>query len=455
MVKLLAVDGHKSGLRAFVLKGKFLLRHQERRGVVLAAGHERAIGWNGDGNAVGILHDLLVHQIIGLALGAAQIGAQGVGPPGFGILHLTGEFVTVLRQLQRLKGQDAGGLMRKFQVRIARADGIGAFAGQTQQHHAVFLVIVLIGDDVRRSVDLRLIDRIVDLPCGLLAVHHQNVPERFFTHAAVKGQQDVRRFVRTGGYRDRLNVSTTAWLRIRRIRGQHDSKLLPVLQRDGLHHLLNALAAPVPRGELFDKRPFDGPALLVAEFGLEDLRNEHPHAHAEQGILRLSHRAEVGVDVIKRLLHTLADADVSDRNFRLAAGDELDLRAAEFCSGKGETLRDLYSAVYRAVGADAEIHSILRFVHAAESAQLDRGIQNDHVELRVWQMKLQLLRADEVDALVGRAFILPLLSGELEGVAEAVNDLSVLAKSHNAHIACLERDLAGAEHHIAPALNEL
>lgn len=188
---------------------------------------------------------------------------------------------------------------------------------------------------------------------------------------------------------------------------------------------------------------------------MEDLRNEHPHAHAEQGILRLSHRAEVGVDVIKRLLHTLADADVSDRNFRLAAGDELDLRAAEIRSGKGEALRDLYSAVYRAVGADAEIHSILRVVHAAESAQLDRGIQNDHVEFRVWQMKLQLLRADEVDALVGRAFIVPLLSGELEGVAEAVNDLSVLAKSHNAHVACLERDLAGAEHHIAPALNEL
>ena len=33
--------------------------------------------------------------MIGLALGAAQIGAQGVGPPGFGILHLTGEFVIV------------------------------------------------------------------------------------------------------------------------------------------------------------------------------------------------------------------------------------------------------------------------------------------------------------------------------------------------------------------------
>ena len=70
-------------------------------------------------------------------------------------------------------------------------------------------------------------------------------------------------------------------------------------------------------------------------------------------------------------------------------------------------------------------------------------------------MKLQLLRADEVDALVGRAFIVPLLPGELEGVAEAVNDLSVLAKSHNTHVACLERDLAGTEHHIAPALNEL
>ena len=78
--------------------------------------------------------------------------------------------------------------------------------------------------------------------------------------------------------------------------------------------------------------------------------------------MRLSHRAEVGVDVIKRLLHTLADADVSDRDFRLAADDQLDVRAAEFCSGKGEALRDLYSAVYRAVGADTEIQMLSRWI---------------------------------------------------------------------------------------------
>ena len=190
---------------------------------------------------------------------------------------------------------------------------------------------------------------------------------------------------------------------------------------------------------------------------MEDLRNEHPHAHAEQTILRLSHRAEVGIDIIKRLLHTLADADVSDRDFRLAADDQLDVRAAEFCSGKGEALRDLYSAVYRAVGADTEIQILLVGFHTrtAESTQSKGGLQSKHVEVFARQIDRQFLRADEIDALVGCAFIVPLLSGEPEGIAEAVNKLSVLAKSHNAHIACLERDLAGAEHHVGPALDKL
>ena len=463
----LAVDGHKSGhifaLSVLIGDRGGLFRHQERSDVVLAAGRVRTTVGNIDGNAVGVHIDLLIDQVICTAFFLGKIGAQHILCILFGVFDFAGHLIAagIQCQSQLLKGRDSKALLvGKFQV--TRVDGILAILAQPQDRQTVVLAVIhrflhAVDDrpvDLRVGVNVAVVGDPVDGNVGTTLLNGQGF-DLLIGSAVLKGQHDIRRFVRIGIYRDRQNVSTAAGLRIRRIRSQHDSKLLPVLQRDGLHHRLNALAAPVPFRELFDKRPFDGPALLVAEFGLEDLRNEHPHAHAEHGILRLSHRAEVGVDVIKRLLHTLADADVSDRNFRLAAGDELDLRAAEFCSGKGETLRDLYSAVYRAVGADAEIHSILRFVHAAESAQLDRGIQNDHVELRVWQMKLQLLRADEVDALVGRAFILPLLSGELEGVAEAVNDLSVLAKSHNAHIACLERDLAGAEHHIAPALNEL
>ena len=66
----------------------------------------------------------------------------------------------------------------------------------------------------------------------------------------------------------------------------------------------------------------------------------------------------------------------------------------------------------------------------AESAQLEGGFQSEHVEVFARQIDRQFLRADEIDALVGCAFIVPLLSGKFEGIAEAVNKLSVLAKSH-------------------------
>ena len=56
---------------------------------------------------------------------------------------------------------------------------------------------------------------------------------------------------------------------------------------------------------------------------------------------------------------------------------------------------------------------------AAEGPQLDGGIQNDHIKLCTRQIELERLRADEVDALVGRAVISPLLPVELEGVAKA------------------------------------
>ena len=423
---------------------------------------------NIDGNAVGVHIDLLIDQVVRTALFLGKIGAQHILCILFGVLDLAGHpIATVIQcQSQLLKGRN-GNTLRfvRYKRKAARIDLISPGFLQPQECYAVFLPILIILDkvdaciDLRGGIDLTVLTHPVDVDVvGLIFFrNNQSLFDILLAHAAVKGQQDIRRFVRTGVYRDRLNVSTAAGLRIRRICSQHDCKLLPVLQRDGLHHRLNALTAPVPFREFFDKRPLDAPALLVAEVGLEDLRNEHPHAHAEQGILRLGHRAEVGVDVIKRLLHTLADADVSDRDFRLAADDQLDVRAAEFCSGKGEALRDLYSAVYRAVGADAEIQMLPAGFHTrtAESTQSKGGLQSEHVEVFARQIDRQFLRADEIDALVGCAFILPLLSGKFEGIAEAVNKLSVLAKSHYAHVACLEGDLAGAEHHVGPALDKL
>ena len=420
---------------------------------------------NIDGNAVGVHIDLLIDQVICTAFFLGKIGAQHILCILFGVFDFAGHLIAagIQCQSQLLKGRDSKALLvGKFQV--TRVDGILAILAQPQDRQTVALAVIhrflhAVDDrpvDLRIGVNVAVVGDPVDGNVGTTLLNGQGF-DLLIGSAVLKGQHDIRRFVRIGIYRDRQNVSTAARLRIRRIRSQHDSKLLPVLQRDGLHHRLNALAAPVPFREFFDKRPLDAPALLVAEFGLEDLRNEHPHAHAEHGILRLGHRAEVGVDVIKRPLHTLADADVSDRDFRLAADDQLDLRAAEFCSGKGEALRDLYSAVYRAVGADAEIQMLPAGFHTrtAESAQFEGGIQLDHVELRVWQVKHQFLRADEVDALVGCAFIVSFLSGKFEGIAEAVNDLSVLAKSHNAHVACLEGNLAGADHHIPRALDEV
>ena len=419
---------------------------------------------NIDGNAVGVHIDLLIDQVVRTALFLGKIGAQHILCILFGVFDLAGHLIAAQAQIQLFKRCNGGCLVLP-RFKITRIDHISPAILQPQECYAVFLPILIILDkvdaciDLRGGIDLTVLTHPVDVDVvGLIFFrNNQSLFDILLAHAAVKGQQDIRRFVRIGVYRDLLRVSTAAGLRIRRICSQHDCKLLPVLQRDGLHHRLNALTAPVPFREFCDKRPLDAPALLVAEVGLEDLRNEHPHAHAEQGILRLSHRAEVGVDVIKRLLHTLADADVSDRDFRLAADDQLDVRAAEFCSGKGEALRDLYSAVYRAVGADTEIQMLPAGFHTrtAEGAQFEGGIQSEHVEFFARQIDRQFLRADEIDALVGCAFIVPFLSGKFEGVAEAVNELPVLAKSHNAHIACLERDLAGAEHHVGPALDKL
>ena len=419
---------------------------------------------NIDGNFVGVHIDLLIDQVVRTAFFLGKIGAQHILCTLFGVFDLAGHLIAAQTQLQLFKRCN-GGFLGFLNIKCARIDHISPAILQPQECYAVFLPVLIVRDkvgacvDLRGGIDLTVLAYPVDVDAvGLIFFRNrQGVLNFLLGDRVLKRQQDIRRFLPNGFYRDLLRVSAAAGLRIKRVRSQHDGKLLPVLQRDGLHHRLNALTAPVPFREFCDKRPLDAPALLVAEVGLEDLRNEHPHAHAEQAILRLSHRAEVGIDIIKRLLHTLADADVSDRDFRLAADDELDPRTAEFCSGKGEALRDLYSAVYRAVGADAEIQMLPAGFHTrtAESTQFKGGLQSEHVEVFARQIDRQFLRADEIDALVGCAFIVPLLSGKFEGIAEAVNKLSVLAKSHNAHVACLEGDLAGAEHHVGPALDKL
>ena len=423
----------------------------------------RTAGGNGDGgNAVGARHGLLVHEIGRLALGAAQIGAQGILCTILSVFDLAGHLIAAQTQLQLFKRCN-GGFLGFLNIKRARIDHISPAFLQPQQHHAVFLPVLIVRDkvgacvDLRGGIDLTVLAYPVDVDAvGLIFFRNrQGVLNFLLGDRVLKRQQDIRRFLPNGFYRDLLRVSAAAGLRIKRICSQHDSKLLPVLQRDGLHHRLNALTAPVPFREFCDQRPLDAPALLVAEVGLEDLRNEHPHAHAEQAILRLSHRAEVGIDIIKRLLHTLADADVSDRDFRLAADDELDPRTAEFCSGKGEALRDLYSAVYRAVGADAEIQFVLALIHAAESTQFKGGLQSEHVEFFARQIDFQFLRAGKVDALVGRTLIFPLLPVELEGVAEPINDLPTLAYTDDPDVRCREGDLTGADHHVPLALDEV
>ena len=376
--------------------------------------------------------NLLVDQVVRAALFLGKIGAQGILCVHFGVFDLAGYLTAIQAQIQLFKRCN-GGFLGFLNIKRARIDHICPAILQPQECYAVFLPVILILDkvdacvDLRGGIDLTVLAYPVDVDAvGLIFFRNrQGILNFLLSDRVLKRQQDIRRFVRIGVYRDLLRVSAAAGLRIRRVRSQHDSKLLPVLQRDGLHHRLNALTAPVPFREFCDQRPLDAPALLVAEVGLEDLRNEHPHAHAEQTILRLSHRAEVGIDIIKRLLHTLADADAANASRGLSADDQLNIRLRQLCpseAGDKEITGDLQDALHLAVGADAEIQFVLVLIHAAEGPQLDGGFQNDHIKLCTRQIELERLRAGKVDARVGFISIFPLLPVELEGVAKAIDD---------------------------------
>ena len=90
---------------------------------------------------------------------------------------------------------------------------------------------------------------------------------------------------------------------------------------------------------------------------------------------------------------------------------------------------------------------------SAKRAQLDGGIQDKYVYLSAWQIQFKGLGTDEVNALVGRSMIGPLLAVELERIAEAVNDGGV--RADDTHIAGCEGNLTGADDHVAFPLDEM
>ena len=255
----------------------------------------------------------------------------------------------------------------------------------------------------------------------------QSLFDRILIHVLVKRQQDIRRFVRTGSYLNCLRVFTAAVREHNGLQSRQHQSLLAVLKRHRLHDGRHAVVLPFPLGQLFDQLALKIPSLTLFEVGFDDIRKNDPRAHIIEPVRRLCHRAEVDIDVIKRILHALADADVADRKFRLSADDQLNIRLRQLCpseAGDKEITGDLQDALHLAVGADAEMQIILAVfgTRAAEGPQLDGGIQNDHIKLCTRQIELERLRADEVDALVGRAVISPLLPVELEGVAKAIDD---------------------------------
>ena len=436
VLRLPAVDGHKSGhifaLSVLIGDRGGLFRHQERSDVVLAAGRVRTSVGNIDGNAVGVHIDLLIDQVVRAALFLGKIGTQHILCTLFGVFDLAGHLIAAQTQLQLFKRCN-GGFLGFLNIKRARIDHICPAILQPQECYAVFLPVILILDkvdacvDLRGGIDLTVLAYPVDVDAvGLIFFrNNQSLFDILLAHALVKRQQDIRRFRRIGDfYLNHLRVFTAAVREHNGLQSRQHQSLLAVLKRHRLHHRRHAVILPFPLGQLFDQLALKIPSLTLFEVGFDDIRKNDPRAHIIEPVRRLCHRAEVGIDIIKRLLHTLADADVSDRDFRLAADDELDLRAAEVCSGKGEALRDLYSAVYRAVGADAEIQMLPAGFHTrtAESTQFKGGLQSEHVEVFARQIELKRLRAGKVDARVGFISIFPLLPVELEGVAKAIDD---------------------------------
>ena len=101
---------------------------------------------------------------------------------------------------------------------------------------------------------------------------------------------------------------------------------------------------------------------------------------------------------------------------------------------------------WRTAGRSTRQAVVLRLLHIADGHGVDRIVR---------QIQLQRLRAGEVDALIGLVPVAALLPVELEGIAEAVDELAALAQTDDAHVRRLEGDLAGADDHIAPGLDQV
>ena len=404
----------------------------------------RAAGGNSDGNVLGIYRNLLVDQVVRAALFLGKIGAQGILCVHFGVFDLAGYLTAIQAQTQLFKRCNGNALrFVRYKRKGVCIDLISPATPQPQQHHAVFVSVYILDKvgacvDVRVGIDLAdllfvraFLFHPVDIVAGdrcTISLNRQGTLDLLLAHALVKRQQDIRRFRRIGDiYRNCRRVFTAAVREHNGLQSRQHQSLLAVLKRHRLNDGRHAVVLPFPLGQLFDQLALKIPSLTLFEVGFDDIRKNDPRAHIIEPVRRLCHRAEVDIDVIKRILHALADADVADRKFRLSADDQLNIRLRQLCpseAGDKEITGDLQDALHLAVGADAEMQILLATFdsRAAEGPQLDGGFQNDHIKLCTRQIELKRLRAGKVDARVGFISIFPLLPVELEGVAKAIDD---------------------------------
>ena len=311
--------------------------------------------------------------------------------------------------------------------------------------------------DVRIGVNIAVVGNPVDGHGRAILGNCQIALDFRVGNTVVKRQHDIRRFARIGRNRDVCRTAAVCRRRCFQLH-QHGRLFPAVFQRYALHQRLNALGRPVPFGQLAEPLGFDVPAAAHAEIGLHNVRHKHPHAGVNNFYVYARHRAEVDIDILKRLLHALADVCVCDGEGRLPAHDQIDV-----CAGKAKTAeerdakaaRNLQSALDNTVGADAEIHGVLVLVCTAERAQLDCGVYVKDVQRLAWQIDGKFLRTAEVGALVGNSFISTFLPVELERIAEAVDELRILPQPDDADIRCLEGNFTGAQNDVACTLNQM
>ena len=378
---------------------------------------------------------MLVDQVVRAALFLGKIGAQGILCVHFGVFDLAGYLTAMQAQIQLFKRCNGNSLrFLPYKRKGVCIDLISPATLQPQECYAVFLPVLIVRDkvgacvDLCGGIDLTVLTHPVDVDAvGLIFFrNNQSLFDILLAHALVKRQQDIRRFRRIGDfYLNHLRVFTAAVREHNGLQSRQHQSLLAVLKRHRLHDGRHAVVRPVPLGQLFDQLALKIPSRALFEVGFDDIRKNDPRAHIIEPVRRLCHRAEVDIDVIKRILHALADADAANASRGLSADDQLNIRLRQLCpseAGDKEITGDLQDALHLAVGADAEIQSVLVLIHAAEGPQLDGGFQNDHIKLCTRQIELKRLRAGKVDARVGFISIFPLLPVELEGVAKAIDD---------------------------------